>query len=82
MTGVSHHHNGYLCISAGTARIINQKYDGSNGVMYKIVPMTTNNVTNQITCFKVPGLSESPVLPQGVLPNSSLYKVQCMYSCM
>lgn len=44
-------------------------------MMYKIVPMTTNNVTNQITCFKIEGASEAPVMPQGVLPNASLYVV-------
>ena len=43
--------------------------------MYKIVPMTTNTVTNQITCFKLEGSNEGSVVPQGVLPNASLYEV-------
>ena len=64
-----------VCLT-GTAKIINRKTDGRHGTMYKIVPMTTNNVSNQITCFRVPGHSESPVVPQGVVPNASLYKVQ------
>ena len=47
-------------------------------MMYKIVPMTTENVTNQITCFKVEGLHDAPIVPQGVLPNATLYQV-CLY---
>ena len=65
-------------VHSGTAKVINRKEDGSNGTMYKIVPMTTDNVTNQITCFKVEGYPDAPVVPQGVLPNASLYQV-CMY---
>ena len=61
--------------SPGTAKVINRKQDGSNGTMYKIVPMTTDNVTNQITCFKVEGDPDAPVVPQGVLPNATLYQV-------
>ena len=43
--------------------------------MYKIVPVTTEAVANKITCFKIDGFKESPVVPQGVLPNVTLYKV-------
>ena len=49
--------------------------------MYMIVPVTTYNVTNQITCFKAAGESEVPVVPQGVVPNASLYKVCWMFIC-
>ena len=65
-------------LTLGTARIINRQKSESFGMLYKIVPVTNNTVTNQITCFKVEGERDSPVLPQGVLPNASLYKVQCV----
>ena len=61
--------------SSGAAKHINLQHDGQSGTMYKIVPMTTNNFTNQITCFKVPGVPDSPVVAQGVVPNASLYQV-------
>jgi hypothetical protein len=59
----------------GASKVINRQNEGSFGTMYKIVPMTTQNVSNQTTCFKVEGLDGSPVVPQGVVPNASLYKV-------
>ena len=62
-------------IHVGTARILNLEDEGDYGQMYKIVPMTNDSVTNEITCFKIPGVSEAPVMPQGVLPNGSLYTV-------
>ena len=37
--------------------------------------MTTESVVNKITCFRVEGLANAPVMPQGVLPNATLYKV-------
>ena len=64
----------YIC-PLGTARIINRADEGNYGAMYKIVPMTTNTVTNQITCFKLEGSNEGSVVPQGVLPNASFYEV-------
>ena len=65
----------FIIFTSGTARIINRQKSGSFGTMFKIVPVTNSSVTNQITCFKVEGERGLPVVPQGVLPNASLYKV-------
>ncbi len=43
--------------------------------MYKIVYETTQNAANVKTCFVVPGGSGASVVPQGVVPNTTMYKV-------
>ena len=51
-------------------------------MMYKIVPVTTESAANKITCFKLGGFKGVPVVPQGILPNATLYKVCCVRMCM
>ncbi len=54
------------------------RLEGTYGTMYKIVPETTKDFTNKMTCFKIPGVSGGEVLPQTILPNTSLYTVSPM----
>ena len=49
---------------------------GDGGTMFKIVPYTTQNFANKMTCFKIPGQAEAKVTAQSVLPDSSLYTVR------
>ena len=48
---------------------------GDSGTLFKIVYMSTEEVISKMTCFKIPGFNDAPVVPQGVLPNISLYEV-------
>jgi hypothetical protein len=48
---------------------------GSYGTMFKTVPETTQSFANRMTCFKIPGAKEAPVVAQGILPDLSNYKV-------
>ena len=42
---------------------------GSYGLMFKVVPMTNELVTNQINCYQAGGSQDSPVETQSILPN-------------
>lgn len=64
-----------MIYSIGTASIIYRGDQGDFGTLYKIVPVTTNNTYNVITCFAVPGAKEQPVVPQVVLPDPKDYVV-------
>ena len=44
---------------------------GKYGVMRKIVPMTTDTVTNRLSCFEVNGTADSRVEAQSILPDPS-----------
>ena len=59
--------------------VISVSTDGQFGTTYKIIPETTQNFTNRVTCFKIPGMQGAAVMPQGVLPNISNYKVSVLY---
>ena len=61
--------------SPGVAVVISNNKDGQYGTQYKIVPETTQNFTNRITCFRIPGMKEGPVMPQGVLPDTTNFTV-------
>lgn len=45
---------------------------GEYGMMLKVVPMTDENVVNQINCFRVDGTEDSPVKTQSILPGKSI----------
>ena len=45
------------------------------GNMYKIVYVTMNSTYNKLTCFKVPGIEDAPVVVQSILPNITAYNV-------
>ena len=64
--------------SSGTAVVVNRGDMGANGTMFKIVPETTQDYANRMTCFKIPGTSDGPVTAQGVLPDATQYKVSCL----
>ena len=49
--------------------------DGKFGRSYKVAPMTTENITNQQTCFQVNGTANSTVGAQAVLPDLKFFKV-------
>lgn len=60
----------------GTAKEYYLAVPGASGIMYKIVPETTNSsYTNVMTCFAIPGDQEAPVAVQQVLPDLSQYTV-------
>ncbi|CAG9857192.1 unnamed protein product [Phyllotreta striolata] len=40
-----------------------------NGVQYKIVPVTTEEVLNERTCFQIDGTAQNPIGPQAMFPN-------------
>ena len=42
---------------------------GAHGLMFKVVPMTNELVTNQINCYQAGGSQDSPVETQSILPN-------------
>lgn len=39
------------------------------GTSLKVVPFTTEEVLNKITCFQVNGTEDDPVTPQAILPS-------------
>jgi hypothetical protein len=47
--------------------------------MRKIVPMTTDTVTNRLTCFEVNGTVDSKVEAQSILPDPSGFTVSRFY---
>ena len=47
-----------------------------NGVMRKVVPMSTDKVMNQLTCFEVNGTEISPIGAQSVLPDVTNFTVR------
>ena len=55
--------------------MVNRPDIGSYGTMFKTVPETTNDFTNQMTCFKIPGFANAEVTAQGILPNLTNYMV-------
>ena len=59
--------------------MINRKDVGSYGTVFKIVPETTQDFANRMTCFKVPGASDAKVAAQGILPDLSNYNVKLLY---
>jgi hypothetical protein len=50
---------------------------GQYGMMLKVVPMTDENVVNQINCFRVDGTADSPVTTQSILPGTETVSVLC-----
>ena len=74
------HTHSHTHTHTGTAVILNLGTQGPDGDMYKIVPETTKDHANVMTCMKLPGISVAPIGPQGVLPNASLYNVSdCVF---
>jgi len=47
---------------------------GEFGSMRKVVPMTTDSVTNELTCFEVNGTADSKVEAQSIIPNPTGFK--------
>merc|ERR1711962_1715507 len=48
--------------------------EGQFGAMMKLSPMTTEYVTNQMSCFQANGTNEEPVTAQSVLPKLDGYE--------
>ena len=67
--------------SAGMDKTFQIVDEGQFGAMMKLSPMTTEYVTNQMSCFQANGTNEEPVTAQSVLPSelsiffSSIYDV-------
>ena len=60
----------------GVAQIINRGDVGQYGAVYKIVFETTKEYMNMRTCFAINGSSDGKVMPQGMFPDMSDYKVR------
>lgn len=45
------------------------------GASLKIVPVTTETVTNAVKCLQVNGTNSFPIVPQSVLPDLTNFKV-------
>ncbi len=65
----------YLSYIPGIATVLNRGDMSSYGTMFKIVPETTQDFVNRMTCFKIPGTEGATVTAQGILPDVSEYKV-------
>jgi C1A family cysteine protease len=65
------HKNGKSRIDfyGGVAKTYQLSKVNEHGVMRKIVPMTTNDLINQLTCFEVNGTADSEIQPQSILPD-------------
>jgi len=65
------HDNGLSRIDfyGGVTKTYQLRGRGEYGVMRKIVPMTNEVVTNQLTCFEVNGTENSRVQEQSILPD-------------
>ncbi len=50
--------------------------EGQFGTMLKVVPMTDENVMNQINCFAVNGSHDAPVTVQSILPDLTDFKLK------
>uniref|UniRef100_A0A6P7FEG8 Digestive cysteine proteinase 1-like n=1 Tax=Diabrotica virgifera virgifera TaxID=50390 RepID=A0A6P7FEG8_DIAVI len=59
----------------GTAKTYQLGGNG-NGVQLKVIPFTTEEVLNQITCFQINGTEDDPVTPQSILPDLEGFEYQ------
>lgn len=48
---------------------------GQYGTLYKSVPVTMNDTYNVPTCYALAGDKDTPVVPQVVFPDVTLYQV-------
>lgn len=53
----------------GTTKTYQLSRDGEYGRLFKIIPVTTDDETNQITCFQINGTRHHRVKPQPILPD-------------
>jgi hypothetical protein len=53
---------------------------GDFGTMRKIVPVTTKDDVNKLSCFEVKGTQESPVSPQSIVPDLTAFNVSMPFS--
>jgi len=60
----------------GVAKTYQLGNRGQYGVMRKLVPMTTDSVTNQLSCFEVNGTADSKVGAQSIIPNPTGFTVE------
>lgn len=60
----------------GVAKTFQLADRNAHGVMRKIVPMTNEQVTNQLTCFEVNGTEENVITAQSILPDISPMEVR------
>ena len=51
------------------------------GISYKVTPVTTENITNVMKCFQVPGDFNATINIQSVLPDLSNFTVNIIMSC-
>ena len=60
----------------GVAQIVNRGDVGQYGAVFKIVFETTNEYMNKRTCFAINGSSDGKVMPQGIFPDMSKFRVR------
>lgn len=49
--------------------------ENSNGVSYKVAPVTTQTMLNKDTCLNVNGTAENKILVQSILPDTTGFKL-------
>lgn len=57
------------------AKTYQLSHKGKYGAALKIVPVTTETVTNSVRCLQVNGTNSFSIVPQSVLPNLNNFKV-------
>lgn len=53
----------------GTVKTYQLSREGQYGQLLKVVPVTTIDKFNELTCFQINGTSDSRVEPQPILPD-------------
>lgn len=66
---------GWLNLKKGVSKTYQLGDRNDYGVMRKIVPMTTEELTNQLTCFEVNGTQDNKITAQSMLPDISRFSV-------
>ena len=60
----------------GSTKIFQISDEGQYGAIMKLVPMTTEKVTNEMNCFKSEGGAEDLVKPQSILPSMEGFELK------
>ena len=63
------------CPPGGDAVVLSRGDMGDHGTMFKMVPETTYEFANRVTCFKIDGADGAAVMAQPALPDPTQYKV-------
>lgn len=76
-------HIPYVFYSIGMVKTFQLMNKGEHGASIKVVPVTTENVTNEETCLQVNGTIYMKIQPQTIVPDPSEMEVKknsCKYN--